>query len=79
MHLVHTRRLSCPDIDDGSLQIDKVEFSEYPDSTHNAVQRLTDYSRPNLACYALHVDADQSLARSADRLRNFVVAEDRRC
>jgi hypothetical protein len=71
--------LRCADVDHGSFHVDKVELSADADSANDAVQGLMDYSRPNFGCYALHVDADQSLARSADRLRNFVVAEDRRC
>src|SRR5216683_1183936 len=79
MHLVRARGLRCPDIDDGSLHVDKVQLGAYADSTDYAVQRLMECSRPDFRDHALHIFADQSLAYTADRLRNFVIAEDRRC
>src|SRR5712692_10278359 len=79
MHLVRARGLRYPDIDDGSLHVDKVQLGTYADSTDYAVQRLMERSGPDLRGHALHIFADQSLAYSADRLRNFVIAEDRRC
>ena len=47
MHLVHARRLRCPNIDDGSLHIDEVKFSAYADSTDYAVPWLMEHSRPD--------------------------------
>ena len=38
MHLVRARGLRSPDIDDGSLHVDKVQLSAYADSTDYAVQ-----------------------------------------
>src|SRR5713226_7127222 len=47
MHLVRARGLRSPDIDDGSLHVDKVQLGAYADSTDYTAQRLMERSRPD--------------------------------
>src|SRR5712692_9919827 len=74
MHRIDAGALGYADVDQGSVHVDKVELSADADSTDYAVQRLMERRRPDFRGHTLHIDADQALACSADRLRTAHVA-----